>query len=65
MSRLAWKKTPQSSAKSKGVFEKQVCNEMMILYNEIVMRKLCNENVMINGVWIVWDVMKKIGCEIM
>ena len=38
---------------------------MMILCNEMVMRKLCNENVMKMVFGLVWDVMKKIGCEIM
>ena len=33
--------------------------------NEMVMRKLCNENVMKMVFGLVWDVMKKIGCEIM
>ena len=49
----------------KGVFGLEVGNEMMILCNEMVMRKLCNENVMKMVFGLVWDVMKKIGCEIM
>ena len=48
-----------------GVFGLEVGNEIMILCNEMVMRKLCNENVMKMMFGLVWDVMKKIGCEIM
>ena len=47
------------------MFGLEVGNEMMILCNEMVMRKLCNENVMKMVFELVWDVMKKIGCEIM
>jgi len=43
------------------VFGLEVCNEMMILCNEMIKRKLCNEN----GVWISLRCNKKIGYEIM
>ena len=41
------------------MFGLEVGNEMMILCNEMVMRKLCNKNVMKMVFGLVWDVMKK------